>query len=772
MSRKNIWHFPVAIIVVLVTMLIFGGITASADSYSGECGAEGDNLTWEFSGDTLTISGTGAMKDYNYYDPYLAPWYQYRSNLKYVVIESGVTSVGNYAFYECRQLETITFPNTLKRIGDYSFQCLDSLTTAQLPDSLESVGRYAFNQTHLTSVYLGENVTTISEGAFSGGFDLQSVTISGKNLRNIGKNAFSSCQELVSVTFSEDANYRIEDDMFSGCCSLSSVTIPNGVTGIGRNAFYGCGDLKEITIPDSVTSIEDCAFQNSGLTSVTIPGSVEIIEEAAFEYCTELTAVTINEGVIEIEYNAFSNCPLLTKVSFPGSLTLIDDSAFSYCGLTSISISGTDLVIEDNAFAGCENLKYVELLDGVKKLDRCFYECHSLETVVFPSTLKEITPYAFYDCEAVTDIYCYADAADFEWYYYSNSWKEYYNFGYSTPKLHVKESQLSDYYAKYSELNVVFIGDLDQSTAGINARLIGHSVTLADLIGVNFYLNLSSAENVTVAFSWGVGDYAKTAKGTLVPVDQYGANYKVTCGVAARCLTDNITMEVMRGDELILKDSFSVCDYIKILGKSTPYYNDPTLHELLYALEIYGADSQTYFGYRTDEPLPDDYFTYAYGIIDDNAQYYVSDYKRNLNFRTDLLIPDMPLKSIGDRDIGLSYYAASAVCASQTKIRLYFVVTDEAKFAEVKATFNSKTLKFRSTKIGTQDVVFIETSGLCPAELLSPVVVTIAGVDYEYDFKDYLGKALEGTSESLMDVTMSLYTYAYYANRYKEAHNG
>ena len=771
MSRKNIWHFPVAVIVVLVTMLLFGGITSSADTYSGECGAEGDNLTWAFSEGTLTISGTGEMRYYQYGS---APWLiNCGDSITKVVIEDGVTSVSAYAFYECRHIQSVSFPETLTSIGDYAFQCIDDLTYAPLPASLETIGKYAFNQTHLTSVNLGENVKTIGKGAFSGGFDLETVTISGKNLTSIGEGAFSSCQELVSVTFSEDANYRIVDDMFSGCSSLSSINIPNGVTGIGRNAFYNCGKLKEITIPESVTSIENCAFQSSGLTSVTIPGSVETIGEAAFNYCSELTSVTINEGVKEIGNDAFAYCPLLTTVSFPGSLTLIDISAFSNSGLTSISLAGTDLLIEDYAFAYCNDLKYVELLDGVKIIDRAFYDCPALETVIIPSTTTEIRPYAFYNCEAITDIYCYAEAENLEWDYYNDSWSEFYNFGYNgIPKIHVTSAQYYPFFEKFLGINAVIAGDLDETTTVVDARLIGHSVTLADLIGVNFYMKLSSAENVTVTFSWGVGDYAKTAKGTLVPVDQYGANYRVTCGVAARCLTDYITMDVMCGDEMILTDAFSVCDYIKILGKSREYYNDPTLHELLYALELYGADSQRYFDYRTDETLPDDYYKYVCDIIDSNAVYYVTDHKQSLDSRTDLLIPDMPIKSIGDRDIGLSYYAASAVCASQTKIRLYFVVTDEAKFAEVKATYNSKTLKFRSTKIGTQDVVFIETPGLCPGELLSPVVVTIAGVDYEYDFKDYLGKALEGTSDSLKDVTKSLYTYAYYANRYKEAHNG
>lgn len=771
MSRKNIWHLPVAIIVVCVTMLFFGSISVSAEEYSGECGAEGDNLTWAFSEGTLTISGTGEMRYYQYGS---APWLNNcGSSITKVVIEDGVTSVSAYAFYECRHIQSVSFPETLTSIGDYAFQCIDDLTYAPLPASLETVGKYAFNQTHLTSVNLGENVKTIGKGAFSGGFDLETVTISGKNLTSIGEGAFSSCQKLETVTFSSDFKCYIANEMFHSCTSLNSINLPEGISSIGINAFYYCQSLKEITIPDSVTSLGNCAFQSTGLTSVTIPGNIQTIPTAAFSYCSNLASVTICEGVKEIEGSAFDYCPLLTTVSFPDSLEFIGNSAFNYSGLTSVTLSGNDLVIDDFAFSTCNDLRYVELLDGVIKIKEAFYDCPSLETVVIPGTIVEIYPYAFYNCEAITDIYCYPDAANLEWYYYSDSWNEYYNFGDSIPKIHVKAAQYSAYYDKYHGINAILEDDLDGIAAGTTARLLGHSVTLADLIGVNFYVNLSSAENVTVTFSWGVGDYAKTAKGTLVPVNQYGANYKITCGVAARCLKDYITMEIKRGDEVILTDSFSVIDYIKILGKTRSYYDDPTLHQLLYALERYGADSQRYFDYRTDETLPDYFYDYRYGIIDDAAETVVNNYWEDLDARTDLLIPDMPVKNIGnDRDLGISYYAASAVCASQTKIRLYFVVTDETKFAEVQAAYGSKELTFKTAKIGSQDVVYLETPGLYPAELIEPITITIAGVDYEYDYKDYMGKCIGDTSWNLKSVAKSLYTYSYFANKYKEAHNG
>ena len=193
------------------------------------------NLTWKLYEDgTLTISGTGAMKDYNATDN-LSPAYK-NSNVKKIVIEDGVTSIGNSAFENCRNLPSITIPDSITSIGKYAFDGCSSLTSITIPSS----------------------VTSIEDSAFSYCRSLTSITIPD-SVTSIGESAFENCINLTSITI-PDSVTRIGNSAFSYCRSLTSITIPNSVTSIGAYAFSNCWYLTSITISDSVTSIGAYAF--------------------------------------------------------------------------------------------------------------------------------------------------------------------------------------------------------------------------------------------------------------------------------------------------------------------------------------------------------------------------------------------------------------------------------------------------------------------------------------------------------------------------------
>ena len=229
-----------------------------------------DNLTWKLYEDgTLNISGTGVMKDYNSDDnPSPAYW---NTIVRKIVIEDGVTSIGDAAFYNCTSLTSITIPDSVTSIGASAFFYCTSLTSITIPDSVTSIGASAFFYcTSLTNITLSNNIT------------------------NIGNDAFYSCSSLTSITIPSSVT-NIEDFTFYGCWNLTSITIPDSITSIGRSAFRDCSSLTSITIPDSVTSIGDSAFYDcSSLTSITIPDSVTSIGNYAFDNCKNLKTISLS----------------------------------------------------------------------------------------------------------------------------------------------------------------------------------------------------------------------------------------------------------------------------------------------------------------------------------------------------------------------------------------------------------------------------------------------------------------------------------------------
>ena len=229
-----------------------------------------DNLTWKLDADgTMTISGTGAMKDYGY-SANQSPAYN-NLKVKKVVIEKGVTNIGNWAFSECSSLTSITIPGNVESIGESAFYSCDNLTDVTLQDGVKSIGNSAFIWCNkLTNIVLPNSITSIE------GF------------------AFKDCTSLTSITI-PDGVTSIGEAVFYNCTSLTSITIPDSVTSIGRYAFENCSSLKSITIPDSVTSIRKGAFENcSSLKSITIPDSVTSIGAMAFDSCSNLKTISLS----------------------------------------------------------------------------------------------------------------------------------------------------------------------------------------------------------------------------------------------------------------------------------------------------------------------------------------------------------------------------------------------------------------------------------------------------------------------------------------------
>lgn len=338
---------------------------------NGNCGVNGTaNVTWTLTSDgTLTIRGKGATADYGGGN---SPWYSNRSQILQVVVEDGVTKLGNYLFYECRNIGQVTLPNSVIGIGRYTFSYCTGLTKLTLPDTLESIGAGAFyGCTSLTEMNLPNSVVNI-EGA-----------------------VFCSCTNLESVTLSKKMTV-LGDNFFAGCSKLTHVEIPNSVTKIGKEAFYRCA-VKEVVIPHGVTSIGDYTFYNSGLQTITLPEGLTTIGRRAFSECTELKELTLPDTVQTLGEEAFYNCSHLQTIKLSSSLTKIPKNAFyGNSNLTAITIPAGVTEIGEWAFYNCGGLSEITLPESLREIGREAFYNHSAKQITIPVGVTTIGYNAFY----------------------------------------------------------------------------------------------------------------------------------------------------------------------------------------------------------------------------------------------------------------------------------------------------------------------------------------------------------------------------------------
>lgn len=290
-----------------------------------------------------------------------------------IVIPKGVTSIGDYAFYNCDSITSVSIPKSVTSIGDYAFKG-SGLKSVVIPASVTDFGDYIFEDCdELQYVTFSNGITKVQvkEGGVGRWFSeckkLKKLIIP-KSLENMDFEGICERNESLEAIEIDSDNQTFQaidgivydksrtkvlycpkgfngeliipdgvtsiEDAFGDCSKLENIRIPKSVTSIGTFAFIGCSKLETICIPKSVTSIGMAAFASSGLKSVVIPGSVENIDAYTFEGCKKLKKVIIKDGVKTIENAAFENCTGLTDITIPASVTDMDEyTTYVYYGL-------------------------------------------------------------------------------------------------------------------------------------------------------------------------------------------------------------------------------------------------------------------------------------------------------------------------------------------------------------------------------------------------------------------------------------------------------
>ncbi len=424
---------------LLLFALIVSSMMAWADS-NGNCGDPsvngGANVTWSLTGAQLTISGTGAMADYDGSEN-LAPWKAGNPAITAVIINYGVTTIGNHAFDSCIDLASVTIPASVTTIGEGAFTAA-SLTSVTIPNSVTTIGAKAFNNcTSLASVTclattpptLGEhtfqfhtegwallpnlaNIYVLSgyEDAYKGATNWSDY--SGKIMAHANAWVSGSCVAVLDgTTLTISGNGAMED--YEGLdedapwgTTATSVVVNEGVTSIGAYAFSSCENLTSVTIPSGVTTIGDGAFSYSGLTAVTIPNSVTTIGYSAFNGCTSLASVTIPSSVTAIDALAFKNTSWWDTYKADeknqyGNIIYINQVAYQAVSqeITSCSFKTGTVSIASHAFDYCDDLSSVTIPNSVTSIGSyAFNNCDCLTSVTIPASVSIIGNRAFYAC--------------------------------------------------------------------------------------------------------------------------------------------------------------------------------------------------------------------------------------------------------------------------------------------------------------------------------------------------------------------------------------
>lgn len=464
--------------IILSVLIIFSSlsfVTVSAEETnisSVNILANNSSIQWDFDKGTgtLTISGKGKMPNYTYQKgsnnsvKTNIPWYNVATGVKKLIIEEGITSIGENAFCVCKNLSSITFPISVTNIGWDCFNGCKNVKSIYYSGTERKIRDLILDNYNLdiidTTYYCTGEVDTGTIGkckwtfyiktgkiVFSGtgstgdGEELDMVPWScytsqiksvefGKGITKIGDYVLGDCKNITSVTIPDNVT-KIGNGAFINCTSLKNVTIPNKVTSIGYSAFENCTNLQSVKVPNSITTFKDKTFENcTKLSKVNMPSKLKSVCDEAFYGCISLQAITLPKSLTYIGDEAFKNCSKVKNFNLQSSTNHIGKDAFLNSGFynnsknwennilyignylvatnknVSISkIKNTTTLIADGAFYGRPILSSIVIPKNVKKIGPSTFEgCTSLKKVTIENGILSIGKQAFVNCKTLTNV--------------------------------------------------------------------------------------------------------------------------------------------------------------------------------------------------------------------------------------------------------------------------------------------------------------------------------------------------------------------------------
>ena len=285
-------------------------------------------------------------------------------NVTYESKTYSVTSIEDYAFFYCSNLDSLKLGNSIKTIGERAFfGCTNLKGTLIIPDSVTDIGNDAFSGSNLDSLKLGKSLKTIGDATFQQCGNLKGTLNIPDSVTSIGARAFYNCSKLDSLKLGKSIK-TIEEYAFYECTNLKgTLSIPDSVTNIGLRAFQECSKLDSLKFGKSIKTIDEYAFYEcTNLKgTLSIPDSVTSIGNSAFENCSKLDSLKLGKSIKTIGNYAFYKCSNLKgELIIPDSVTSIGKFAFYQCKkLDSLKLGKSIKTIGNEVFNQCTNIKSI-----------------------------------------------------------------------------------------------------------------------------------------------------------------------------------------------------------------------------------------------------------------------------------------------------------------------------------------------------------------------------------------------------------------------------